>query len=338
MAVLSADQAFRKAYDFYRAGRSAEAEQLCRAALKAEPGHADSTYLLALIAAREGRQAEADRLLAQVVERRAFSITLDYPVPDAPRHADLPHRRLQALLEQGLAGYEGLLQSFARYAPALGAIPSAAQPRLEVPHWNNPWIPALDGIALYCLVAIKRPRRYVEIGSGVSTRFVRQAIRDQGLATTIVSIDPQPRAEVDDLCDEVIRAPLERCDLSLFRGVSANDLVFIDSSHRCFMGSDVTVFFTEVLPTLAAGVTVGVHDVFLPFDYPADWVPRYYSEQYLLACYLLAPRPPFQVVLPMRFVLNDPRCQAAVRSLQRALPDGVGLDGASFWLEMTGGT
>lgn len=333
MPVLSADQAFRRAYDSYRAGRVGEAEQLCHAVLKAEPGHADSAWLLALIAARGGRHAEADGLLARAVEQRAYSITLDYPVPSAPRHAAAPHARLHAVLEGGVAGYRGLLQSFARFVPALAAIPAAADGS-DAPHWNNPWIPGFDGIALYCLTALKRPRRYIEVGSGISTRFVRRAIRDHGLATIIVSIDPEPRAEVDALCDEVIRAPLERSDLALFHGLTAEDLLFIDSSHRCFMGSDVTVFFTELLPALAPGVTVGVHDVFLPFDYPAEWVPRYYSEQYLLACYLLAGGAPFRVLLPVHFALAHADCRDAVRALSRALPEGAPQGGTSFWLEI----
>ncbi|MBI2295875.1 MAG: class I SAM-dependent methyltransferase [Betaproteobacteria bacterium] len=332
MAVLSADQAFRRAYDRYRAGRVGEAEELCRAALKAEPGHADSAYLLALIAARSGRHAEADGLLARAVEHQAFSITLDYPVPSAPRHSAAPHARLYALLERGVADYRGLLQSFAPFVPALGAIPAAADGS-DAPHWNNAWIPGFDGIALYCLTALKRPRRYIEVGSGISTRFVRRAIRDHDLATIIVSIDPEPRAEVDALCDEVIRAPLERSDLALFDGLTAGDLLFVDSSHRCFTGSDVTVFFTEVLPALAPGITVGVHDVFLPFDYPAEWVPRYYSEQYLLACYLLAGGARFRARLPVHFALAHADCRDAVEALTPVLPAGAPHGGTSFWLE-----
>ena len=335
MVVLSADQAFRRAYECYCAGRMDEAVSLCRAMLKVEPGHPHGSFLLALIAAREGRPAEADQLLARAVERRAHSITLDFPPPDAPRHAERPNPALYAALERNTAHYNGLLQSFARFLPGLGRIPAASRNQ-EDPHWNNPWMPASDGMALYCLIALKQPRRYVEVGSGISTRFVRRAIRDHGLSTVIVSVDPEPRAEVDALCDEVIRAPFEHTDPGLFRELGAGDMVFVDSSHRCFMGSDVTVLFTEVLPSLAAGVTVGLHDIFLPFDYPGEWVPRYYSEQYLLACYLLAGGAPFRVVLPMHFALAHPDCADAARILAGALPPGIAPGGTSFWLEMTG--
>ena len=30
-----------------------------------------------------------------------------------------------------------------------------------------------------------------------------------------------------------------------------------------------------------------MHDILLPFDYPAEWADRFFNEQYLLASYLL---------------------------------------------------
>src|ERR1019366_3993414 len=106
----------------------------------------------------------------------------------------------------------------------------------------------------------------VEIGSGNSTKFVARAIADHGLETKIISIDPQPRAEIDSLCNEVMRKPLEKCNLDIFGTLGESDIVFADNSHQSFMNSDVTVFFCEVLPMLARGVTVGIHDIFLPQD------------------------------------------------------------------------
>src|SRR5207244_392077 len=118
------------------------------------------------------------------------------------------------------------------------------------PNWVNGFIPALDAISLYGLVAIHRPRHYIEIGSGNSTRFVRQAVRDHKLETRIVSIDPEPRVKVDGLCDVPLRQPLGEIDLSIFSGLQQGDIVFIDGSHRVFQNSDATVFLTEVVPSL----------------------------------------------------------------------------------------
>jgi len=55
-----------------------------------------------------------------------------------------------------------------------------------------------------------------------------------------------------------------------------------------FMNSDVTAVMLDVLPRVPAGVMVGIHDIFLPYDYVESWSDRCYHEQYRLACYLLA--------------------------------------------------
>ena len=90
--------------------------------------------------------------------------------------------------------------------------------------------------------------------------------------------------------------------MSVFANRRAGDLVFIDSSHRSFQGSDATVFFTEILPTLAPGIIYGVHDIFLPYDYPNDWTARYYNEQYMLMTYLLGGADKDEIVFPTQYV------------------------------------
>lgn len=164
--------------------------------------------------------------------------------------------------------------------PKIGA---AAQP-----YWNNAYLPALDAMTIYTLAMQAKPATYVEIGSGNSTKFARRAITDHDLATKIISIDPQPRAEIDAISDTVIRQGLEEVDLTLFDGLAEGDMVFMDGSHVCLQNSDVTVFFLEVLPRLKKGVIVGIHDILWPNDYPEEWFYKNYSEQYVLGAYMLA--------------------------------------------------
>ena len=147
-----------------------------------------------------------------------------------------------------------------------------------------------DSAALYTLVGHYEPRIYLEIGSGITTGFARRPIRDHGLNTRIVSIDPQPRAAIDAICDEVIRDGLETCDLTLFDALEPGDILFLDGSHRVFMNSDVTVFMIDVLPRLKTGVVVHVHDITLPWDYPGMFVNWALSEAYILAGYRIAAR------------------------------------------------
>jgi hypothetical protein len=61
---------------------------------------------------------------------------------------------------------------------------------------------------------------------------------DQGLQTSVTSIDPQPRAEVEALCDRAVRRPVETVDLALFDELEAGDILFVDNSHRSFMNSN----------------------------------------------------------------------------------------------------
>ena len=215
-------------------------------------------------------------------------LALDYPVRPRSRCTldEVPTGPLADRITAGHATYQATLEAFASRLPGLAGVPATTGNPHE-PYWLNNWIPALDAISLYGFVALRNPVLYLEVGSGTSTKFVRKAISDYGLRTKIVSIDPRPRAEIDTLCDRVIRKPLESTNLKVFDFLKPGDVVFLDGSHRAFQNSDATVFLTEVVPRLAPDVLVGVHDIFLPWDYPPDWTARYYSEQYLLACYLL---------------------------------------------------
>jgi len=151
----------------------------------------------------------------------------------------------------------------------------------------------------------------------------------------LISLDPEPRREIDRLCDEVIRERLETVDLDLFDHLEAGDILFIDGSHRCFMDSDVTVAFLDILPRLAPGVIVHFHDIFLPYDYPAAWGERYYSEQYLLACFLLAETKLFRILFPNWFIGRDAELTAVLDPLfTRPEMQGVEPRGGSFWLEI----
>ena len=270
-----------------------------------------------------------------------------YPVDPAPRwgFGKPVHTEVKAALDKWRDNYAAALDIIASHRAALHAVSHAEPADLE-PFWDNSWFTALDAAALVGFLLDRRPRRYLEIGSGHSTRFARYAIRCGGLSTTITSIDPTPRSgNVDPLCDRVIRHRLEDCDLAVFNELRAGDILFFDGSHRVFPNSDVTTLFFDVLPRLAPGVLVHLHDIFLPEDYPPQWSNRLYSEQYLLGATLLCPAQPFRIVLPNYFVCTDP---ALAGTVKRIFHSGQGPDipfiygnsvqnpGNSFWIETLG--
>lgn len=218
------------------------------------------------------------------------------------------HQGLVSLFDARRADYAPVLEAIARHESAFRAIPAEAPADLASPYWNNGWLPPLDGMSIYALVAERRPARFIEVGSGNSTKFAARAIRDHGTSTRIVSIDPSPRAEIDGLCETVIRCPLEDMDPAFFATVTADDLVFVDCSHRALQNSDVTAFFLDILPLLPAGCVFGVHDICLPADYPPEWEKRYYSEQYMLATLLLYGAQGFDILLPTTMFHWCPNC------------------------------
>jgi hypothetical protein len=272
-----------------------------------------------------------------LVNRGRQAVYLDYPVHPEPRYGwgRPSHAALHELIAARRSCYRELVQRIEAVGAGLKEIP--VTPRDEGPHWANGQFSGLDAATLYCLPALFQPARYVEVGSGNSTRFVRRAIRDSCLDTKITSIDPTPRAEVDDICDEVIREPLENVPLDLFERLRENDVVLFDGSHRCFQNSDVTVAFLDILPRLAPGVLVFIHDIYLPDDYPDVVTRRHYSEQYLLAVLLEADAGRrYEILLPANFCVTDAELGPEIlRTWRRIAPDGVKVDSSGFLMRIS---
>ncbi|WP_028562883.1 class I SAM-dependent methyltransferase [Paenibacillus pinihumi] len=263
-------------------------------------------------------------------------INFEYPLQPASRFgwSKPVHPRLSEIINEGRERYGELLRHFLTYTEKLTAIDLYASDPPWRPVWLNSWFPGLDAAALYGIIGRYRPQRFIEVGSGNSTKFARQAITDLQLNTQITSIDPAPRAEIDMLCDVLIRSSAESVDISLFETLEADDILFVDSSHRAFMNSDVTVIMLEVLPYLKPGVLVQFHDIYLPHDYPEAWTKRYYNEQYLLASFLLGGQGGFEIVFPSAFVEHDADLSAILNPLwtaERSMKV-VPRNGASFWL------
>lgn len=265
------------------------------------------------------------------------AIALDYAVHPRARWGNawgLPaHDALEKIIWRNDKPIIATLETIAGYREALRNIPARAPEDHDTPRWINGWLPGLDGAALYALVRERQPAVYWEVGSGNSTRFVKQAIVDGNLPTRIVSIDPSPRAEIDRLCDEVLRAPLEDICALLMARIGSGDVCFIDCSHRAFQNSDVTVAMLELLPSLPPDVVIGFHDIFLPDDYPPEWATRYYNEQYLLAMFLLGGHAGMEIILPAWAVSRRPELAAKVASIWEGQEFAeVEQHGDAFWL------
>jgi hypothetical protein len=341
----------------YKLGRRDEGIAALQAGAAEEPGNPRAWADLA-VALRDSGQADAaaeayaKALAAQspnasapplgdlvfCIEQGIHDFTMvDYPYRARVRYgAGKPaHPELAALIGEGRERYRSRLTAWAPMQPDFADVPLGGTYDTLTPFWFNAWFSPLDAIALTGMLRTENPRLLVEIGSGVSTKYARRAVNRYGLRTRLVSVDPQPRNDIDQLCDQVIRKPLEQCSADIFDVLEAGDIFFLDSSHRSFQGSDVTVFFLEILPRLKPGVIVHIHDIYLPYDYIAGHLPRLWNEQYLLASALLFGPQRFEILFPSWYVGRDPDLMGHAEALFRRGPmEPVDLYGASFWMRM----
>ena len=99
------------------------------------------------------------------------------------------------------------------------------------PHYNNLYYPSGDAELLYNMIRFYKPKRIIEIGSGESTKFVRKALKMNKLETETVTehtcIEPYERPWLEKLDTNVIRKPVEELDVSFFKQLSENDILFI---------------------------------------------------------------------------------------------------------------
>jgi hypothetical protein len=201
------------------------------------------------------------------------------------------------------------------------------------PRWNQDWFPRLDAAAAYTLVRTRSPRRIVEVGAGHSTRFFARAIRDGGLKTNQTAIDPAPRAVIRGLDVTFREDVVQAVGFDPFAALSAGDILSIDSSHILMPGTDVDFLLGDVLPKLAVGSLVHIHDIFLPDDYPEDWDWRGYNEQAAIAALVQAGG--WRIIWSSHHVKTAMRADWS-QSVISELPINAGAFESSLWLERTG--
>jgi len=236
-----------------------------------------------------------------------------------PPGAQPPYPVIEALFESNQATFTAMIDLLDTHAAELERLG---------PLLDQAWFPSLDAAMGYVLVRERKPRHIIEIGSGHSTRVLAKASAGLG---EITAIDPAPRADIAGLPGvTIVPSTLQAAPASLFDAMLPGDMLFIDSSHILMPGSDVDFLFNRVLPRLPAGALVHIHDIYLPFDYPAMWGWRNYNEQQGVVPLLTsgAYTPLFSSVWAERR-LTDRLARSVVARLKRP-PDALA---ASLWLE-----
>ena len=276
--------------------------------------------------------------LYRFLSPRYQNLFLEYKVKLKPRYGHgLPaHPELYKIIDANRETYIKLLKKALANKKNIWAIrDSKVETDNDKPAWNNGYLPGLDIIGIYTMLARFKPKRYIEIGSGNSTRVAHKAFVEQDLSTEFISIDPKPRAEIDQIPNRMIREPFENVTLDIVAELNANDILFLDNSHRILPNSDSMVFFMEILPRLKRGVIVHLHDIYLPYDYPQFMCDRFYSEQYALAIYLLANPDKYETILPNYFISEDKELSELIAPIwdHENLKD-VERHGGSYWIRI----
>jgi predicted O-methyltransferase YrrM len=282
------------------------------------------------------------------LERRGFHLTpVNYyqPIPDTRSLTDAIWQRRSALVGIDMREAEQLALASrlsASYAAECQRLPRA--PGVDHGFYiGNGWFDSIDAEFLYCLIRHVKPMRVIEIGSGYSTLVASEAARvnlaEDGHRTEINAIEPYPRDFLVERAGDrwqLTRSPVEEVPFSVFAALEANDILFIDSSHVVRIGGDVVYEFLEVIPRLAPGVLVHVHDIFLPDDYPQEWVlrtRRFWTEQYLLRAFLMF-NSDFHVLLSSNILHKDH--PAEMTQLFSSYPPR-GYHPTSFWMQRSAG-
>ena len=262
----------------------------------------------------------------------------EYPVDMKPRYGHVlpPHKQLYDIIDAERNTYRALIDAALSNQNEIAEIQDSSKVTdSKLPGWNNGFLPGIDIIAIYTMISYYKPKRYVEVGSGNSTKVAFKVKQEQHNSLEITSIDPMPRAEIDQLADVVIRKPFEDIDYQKVLNLEAGDILFIDNSHRILPNSDSMVFYMEIFPQLNKGVIVHIHDIYLPYDYPQFMCDRFYTEQYGLAMYVMANPKRYKTIFPCYFVSEDEELAKQLEPIwNHDNLKEVERHGGSYWLQI----
>jgi hypothetical protein len=182
---------------------------------------------------------------------------------------------------------------------------------------GEPGFGLIEAECLFAFVLKHKPQRIVQIGCGVSTAVCLHAAAEAGYRPDVACVEPYPtaflrsaagRGEVRLIPTAVENLPPDQ----VVGGLTAGDLLFVDSSHALGPAGEVSRVVLELLPRLTPGVTVHFHDIYFPYDYPGDLLTGalfFHHESALLHAFLAFNR---------RF-----RLLAALSALHHLRPDSL---------------
>lgn len=241
-----------------------------------------------------------DDKVSDVLKKRDINISYlsDYSSP-LPVQESLRENRSRWEKPSKLGGIEYDLELFKenvkRLKPFFEEFYSLQEYNKVVKLQYGPGYPEIDAMFLYSVIRELKPKKYLEVGSGVSSFYASLAVAENKVPTQITCIDPFPYKSLYSIPGiEIIKSEVQNVDINTFASLSKGDILFIDSSHILKIDGDVPFLILEILPLLRKGVFVHIHDIPFPynFPFPADyWLfrqpwPKYWNEAMVLQAFL----------------------------------------------------
>jgi len=234
---------------------------------------------------RVSRLAERLRKIRPVnsLISRAFMLWYNLPVPATHYYSPLPdplelEKKLHRWhIDTGLPGIDinlnfqkKFLLELSQYRSECTQLPSF--PEVQAMGYGQGY-GEVEAQFLYSMIRYFKPRKIIEVGSGVSTFFSLHGMeknrREEGTDCAITCVEPYPTALLRNICEKkrvtLFVEEVQNTSQSVFSQLTENDILFIDSSHVSKMDSDVNYLYLEVLPRLNKGVIIRIHDIYFPY-------------------------------------------------------------------------
>ena len=236
-----------------------------------------------------------------------------------------------------------MLDIFAPYKAEYETFPETITSVTNQYHKANGYFHTIDACVLHSMIRHFKPKRIIEIGSGNSTYVSAQACllnqRESGREVHLTAIEPFPNEILKQGfagLSELIVERVQTLPHSMFEMLEENDILFVDSTHVLRTGGDVQYIYLEILPRLRKGVLVHIHDIFLPDEYPSEWMLDshvFLTEQYLLQAFLLF-NSAYEVIWATHNMLTQHK-----ELVESTLDKATRIDGhaypSSFWMRKT---
>jgi hypothetical protein len=207
-------------------------------------------------------------------------------------------------------------------------------------HTGNGHFGHADAALLFSMLLEYKPSRLIEIGGGFSSLLVmdvNDGFLERGLDVTFFDQNPDGLpvllTPTDAYRERVQTRRSQDVAGEVLVQLGRGDVLSLETSNAARTGNDVCDFLFRILPSLAPGVLVHIHDIYYPFESPGVWAAQdhhAWNPAYLLRAFLQF-NSSFRVLF-----FNDLMARKYPSQMAAAFPGLEDTQASSIWLEKIG--